>query len=89
MFSIKFILSIVSREDYRFADNKTKYLVYRLRLLLLAISYVSYSRVNTKPLYSVSRSFNNANKKMKQCAIARVLCSELSMRTVFIKQENA
>lgn len=89
MFGIKFILSIVSREDYRFADNKTKYLVYRLRLLLLAISYVSYSRVNTKPLYSVSRSFNNANKKMRQCAIARVLRSELSMRTVFIKQENA
>lgn len=49
---------------------------------MLAISYVSYSRVNTKPLYSVSRSFNNANKKMRQCAIARVLCSELSMRTV-------
>lgn len=75
--------SIVYREDYRFVDNKTKHLIQKLSLLLLAISYKSYSGANTKPLYSVSRSFNGANKKMRPCDIACVLCSELSIRAVF------
>lgn len=65
MFGIKFILFIVLCEDYRFVDNKIKYFVYRLRLLLLVIFYVSYLRVNIKFFYFVFRSFNNVNKKMK------------------------
>lgn len=85
-------LCIVKITDLQIIKQNTA--IQKLSLLLLAISYISYSgtRANTKPLYSVSRSFNGGNKKMGPCDIACVSCSELSIQAVlgffFLNEEQ-